>query len=198
MPSLYYQDRLRDGYLMWAISHLPKRQKIWESGIINLVLKKRAEAGLNGQVSLMAGLREKYNGDVQFNYRKGKVNMFAGLTGTSYNTRLTFSAIYNGPSITLQGTQKEIYMFNVGVRQEMLKRKASLALSVRDLFKTFVIENEIRGEDYLTVTSIHPETQVVTLTFTYNFNNYRQRTQEENMDLNFIRANNGDICLPVT
>jgi outer membrane receptor protein involved in Fe transport len=103
------------------------------------------------------------------------------------STRLTFSAIYNGPSITLQGTQKESYMFNVGVRQEMLKRKASLALSVRDLFKTFVIENEIRGENYLTVTSLQPETQVVTLTFTYNFNNYRQRTQEENMDLNFIR-----------
>lgn len=103
------------------------------------------------------------------------------------STRLTFSAIYNGPSITLQGTQKESYMFNVGVRQEMLKKKASLALSVRDLFKTFRIENEIKGEDYLTVTSIQPESQVVTLTFTYNFNNYRQRAQEENMDLNFIR-----------
>jgi len=103
------------------------------------------------------------------------------------STRLTLSAIYNGPSITLQGSRKESYMFNFGVRQELLKRKASLALSVRDLFKTFVMENEIRGEDYLTITSMQPESQVVTLTFTYNFNNYRQRAQEENMDLNFIR-----------
>ena len=32
-------------------------------------------------------------------------------------TRLTLSAIYNGPSINVQGTQKASYMINGGVRQ---------------------------------------------------------------------------------
>lgn len=102
-------------------------------------------------------------------------------------SRFTLSAIYNGPSINLQGTQKASYMINMGVRQELFKRKASIALSMRDVFKTFKIENEMKGEGYTTTTSIRPESQIATLTFTYNFNNYRQRAQDETMDLNFIR-----------
>ncbi len=99
----------------------------------------------------------------------------------------TLSAIYNGPSITLQGTQSATYMINGGIRQTFLKNKASLALSVRDIFKTFKIESIMSGEGYKTIANIIPEQQVVTMTFTYNFNNYRQRAQNEQMDLNFIR-----------
>lgn len=102
-------------------------------------------------------------------------------------TRLTLSAIYNGPSISVQGTQKASYMINGGIRQSLFKDKAALALSVRDIFKTFKIENVLSGEGYRTIATVIPEQQVVTLTFTYNFNNYRQRTQTEDMDLNFIR-----------
>jgi len=102
-------------------------------------------------------------------------------------TRFTLAAIYNGPSITLQGTQSATYMINGGIRQTFLKNKASLALSVRDIFKTLKIESVVQGEGYRTVANIIPEQQVVTLTFTYNFKNYRQRAQDEKMDLNFIR-----------
>ena len=59
------------------------------AGIINLVLKKQKEAGFNGMITTMAGLRNKYNGDAQFNYRKNKVNVFGGLSGTSYQTEVT-------------------------------------------------------------------------------------------------------------
>lgn len=114
----------------------------------------------------------------------------SNLTGVFLPTkglRLTLSAIYNGPSITVQGTQSASYMINAGVRQELFKRKASIALSARDLFKTFKLANEFIGEGYSTKTSIRPESQIVALTFTYNFNNYRQRAQTEEMDLNFIR-----------
>lgn len=103
------------------------------------------------------------------------------------STRLTVTAVYNGPSINLQGSQKSSYMINLGVRQEMLKGKASLALSVRDLFATFKFENELRGENFTTVTSVRPESRVATLTFTYNLNNYRRRSQGDEMELNFIR-----------
>lgn len=103
------------------------------------------------------------------------------------STRLTLTAIYNGPSINLQGTQKSSYMINLGIRQEFLKGKASLALSVRDMFATFRFENELKGENFTTVTTVRPEQRVTTLTFTYNLNNYRRRAQDEDMELNFIR-----------
>ena len=78
-------------------------------------------------------------------------------------------------------------MINLGIRQEMFKRKASLALSIRDLFATYRFESELKGEGYTTIVNLKPESRVATLTFTYNFNNYRQRVQNETMDLNFIR-----------
>ena len=59
------------------------------AGIINLILKKQQQAGFNGMVSLMAGLGGKYTGDARFNYRKGKVNLFAGLTGMRYGTEVS-------------------------------------------------------------------------------------------------------------
>ena len=103
------------------------------------------------------------------------------------STRLTVGGIYNGPSINFQGSQKATWMINVGVSQELFKRKATLSLSVRDLFATFVIENDLRGDGYLTTTSLRPESRVATLTFTYNINNFRRRTQNDDIDLNFIR-----------
>jgi hypothetical protein len=48
------------------------------AGIINIILKKTADAGLNGGYSLNAGYgkREKYGAGLNFNYRKKKVNLF--------------------------------------------------------------------------------------------------------------------------
>jgi hypothetical protein len=48
------------------------------AGIINIVLKQSADAGLNGNYSLNGGYgrREKYGAALNFNYRKQKVNVF--------------------------------------------------------------------------------------------------------------------------
>ncbi len=46
------------------------------SGIINIVLKKNRQQGLNGSVSAGAGTRDKYNGSVQLGYREGAWNFF--------------------------------------------------------------------------------------------------------------------------
>jgi outer membrane receptor protein involved in Fe transport len=49
------------------------------SGIINIVLKKNTTAGLNGSVSLNAGLDSRYNGSVNLNYNPGRFNLFGSL-----------------------------------------------------------------------------------------------------------------------
>jgi ferric enterobactin receptor len=45
-------------------------------GIINIVLKKQKQDGLNGNATVNAGTRDKYNTSLSLNRRKGKVNWF--------------------------------------------------------------------------------------------------------------------------
>lgn len=47
------------------------------SGIINVVLKKNAQAGYNGNAALTVGDRDKYNFNLNFNFKKNKLNWFA-------------------------------------------------------------------------------------------------------------------------
>ena len=54
------------------------------SGIINIVLKKGKEEGINGVINLNAGLNEKYGGDIVLNYKKKNIKFFLNL---NYNKR---------------------------------------------------------------------------------------------------------------
>jgi outer membrane receptor protein involved in Fe transport len=48
------------------------------TGIINIVLKKKALQGFNGIASVNAGTGDKYTGSLNLNYRKDKFNVFVG------------------------------------------------------------------------------------------------------------------------
>jgi outer membrane receptor protein involved in Fe transport len=60
------------------------------SGIINIVLKKKALQGFNGLVSATVGTNNKYNGSLNLNYRANKVNLFVG-ADARYNINKTSS-----------------------------------------------------------------------------------------------------------
>jgi len=51
------------------------------TGIINIVLKKKALQGFNGIISGNAGTGDKYNGNLNLNYRRDKFNVFIGADG---------------------------------------------------------------------------------------------------------------------
>ena len=51
------------------------------TGIINIVLKKKALQGFNGIISGNAGTGDKYNGSFNLNYRRDKFNVFVGADG---------------------------------------------------------------------------------------------------------------------
>ena len=81
------------------------------SGIINIVLKKKALQGFNGMISGNAGTGEKYNGSLNLNYRQDKFNLFANADGrlnhmqtTTENTRTTDMGI--GETNILKQSQK--------------------------------------------------------------------------------------------
>ena len=53
------------------------------SGILNIILKKRIDGGLNGSVTLNVGTGDKYNGSINLNYRTPYFNFFG-----SYDNRI--------------------------------------------------------------------------------------------------------------
>jgi len=206
-----FQDQVKIGFLSAEayyrrVSGLitntitPEGNGVMKQQFINASQSHSAGSELMANIQPLAWMRLIASGNIYYYYLDDEIiyeendnssmvwtTNFSSIFLPTKTTRLSLSAIYNGPSINLQGKQKATYMINLGIRQEIFKRKASLALSVRDLFATFIFENELRGEGYITIVTMKPESRVATLTFTYNFNNYRQRAQDETMDLNFIR-----------
>ena len=63
------------------------------SGIINIVLKKEKNLGLNGLVSMNAGNDNRYNGNLSVNYNPGKINLF-GSYSIRQDDRLRYTNDY--------------------------------------------------------------------------------------------------------
>lgn len=51
------------------------------AGLINIVLKNKREDGFNASINLNAGTNNKFDGSLDMNWRKGKFNSFAGVSG---------------------------------------------------------------------------------------------------------------------
>ncbi len=66
-------------------------------GIINIITKKDGRFGLNGTATLGAGTRDKYNGNIGLNARKGKWNVFL-------NSSFRLNSTYN--NVTTNRTDK--------------------------------------------------------------------------------------------
>ena len=62
------------------------------SGIINIVLKKNTRFGLNGTITLNAGNRDRYNGNISMNYKTGKFNLYGNYSLRKDN-RIRFNSI---------------------------------------------------------------------------------------------------------
>jgi outer membrane receptor protein involved in Fe transport len=56
------------------------------TGIINIITKKDGRLGINGNITLGAGTRDKYNGNIGLNIRKGKWSAFINSSGRENNT----------------------------------------------------------------------------------------------------------------
>jgi len=80
-------------------------------GILNIVLKKRINGGMNGNISLTGGTGDKFNGSLNFNYKLPDFNFFASIDSRIHN------ADNNGNSLrtnTLNNTLSFLDQINEG------------------------------------------------------------------------------------
>ncbi len=55
-------------------------------GILNIILKKKRDGGVNGNISLTGGTGDKFNGSLNFNYRISSLNFFASIDSRYNNS----------------------------------------------------------------------------------------------------------------
>ncbi|WP_373058930.1 outer membrane beta-barrel protein [Zunongwangia sp. H14] len=90
------------------------------SGIINIILYKNANDGFNGNLNtgLTVGEHTRFNGSLDMNYRKGKLN-FYGNFGTDLGPRANLGRIWLPEQDLLQAfdidNKRESYLYKVGV-----------------------------------------------------------------------------------
>jgi outer membrane receptor protein involved in Fe transport len=108
-----------------------------------------------------------------------------------YDIRAQISGIYQGKTVTAQGTQEGYPMLNMAVKKDFFEKKFSATLSVRDLLMTAKRESTSSGSDFYSYDSFKRESPILTLDLSYTINNYKKqrngRLEEGNqeMDMEF-------------
>lgn len=81
------------------------------SGIINIILKKNTQAGINGSFELSGGWPENYGAGANINYRKGRTNFFLnyGLNfGNSPADGFNYLELYNKDTTNATYTSRKV------------------------------------------------------------------------------------------
>lgn len=89
------------------------------------------------------------------------------------DSRLQLTGYYRGPSVSAQGESSSFFFTNISYRQDLLKRKLTATLSLRDVFGTMKFERTSSGVDFTDTFKRERESQVVTLTLSYKINNFK-------------------------
>jgi outer membrane receptor protein involved in Fe transport len=96
----------------------------------------------------------------------GNLNAFMQLP---YNLRASAYLNYEGPRAIAQGTRQGVFVANMGVRKDLLDRKATLSLNMQDLLLSRIYKNELRTDTYIQNSLWQRTNRYVGLTFQYKF-----------------------------
>ncbi|HEX2936567.1 MAG TPA: TonB-dependent receptor [Bacteroidales bacterium] len=148
-------------------------------GMINMPLTKWWT--LNTSVSLYnykidSGSDDAYaaNDNSTFTWNARINSMFRLKWGTS----IQLMGFYNAASITSQGTRDAMFFTNIGVRQDLMNRKLTLSVQVRDLFGANKFESTTQGPNFKNFSSMKRQSQIVTFSISFKINNYKADRKE--------------------
>ncbi len=111
------------------------------SGIINIVLYKNATLGFNGNINggISYGKNLKYNGALDLNYKKGKVNLFTNYGGNT-------GAKQGGGQVFRYDNNSEQYFSNQGQStSQLLKLGADFYLDKSNTLSVYTTQNLYNG-----------------------------------------------------
>jgi outer membrane receptor protein involved in Fe transport len=119
-------------------------------------------------------LDEKEFSEQSFNWRLRLNNTFR----VARSTRIQINGNYNSPTASAQGKREGFIFTDLALRQEFLNRALAATLQVRDVFSTGKFEFTSEGEDFYSHREFSRKSPSVTLSLSYNFNNYKPEREE--------------------
>ncbi len=106
------------------------------------------------------------------------------------NTRLRLEAYYVGPMVSTQGRVDGYFYMNFTVRQQLLKRRLTASLVVRDIFSTAEYIQKRSGIGLESLSKIYPRSPLFTLSVSYTFNNFKPGTKAEKANHDMFEGTN--------
>lgn len=105
------------------------------------------------------------------------------------DTRMRLEAYYISPMVSTQGRVDGFFYMNFTIRQQLLKRKLTTSLVIRDLFSTAEYIQKRTGAGLESYSKIYPRSPLFTLTLSYTFNNFKPQKKAEAKDELFEGTN---------
>ncbi len=140
--------------------------RFWNVNLMGNLYNYRIEGTLYDQPFS----RESFDWNIRFN------NTF--LLGR--NIRLQFNGMYNSPSVSSQGRREGYISWSAGVRQELLKRRLSLTLQIRDIFDTAKMDFTSEAPAFYSHTVYKRKAPMVMLNVSYKINNPKKERKQGN------------------
>ncbi len=96
----------------------------------------------------------------------GNINAFIKLP---LDFRASTYLNYEGPRAVAQGKREGVFVANIGLRKNLMERKATLSLSVQDIFLSRAYKSQLRTSSYAQNSLYQQTNRQVSLTFQYRF-----------------------------
>lgn len=190
IPSIYYRYKydafteikkyVNDSVLLTTFENLSSSQAAGTEFILSANIKDiaRINLSLNGYYSKLnttntaaANKKEIYAWDSKLN---------ANITVTE-STLLQLNTFYRSKRIKVQGTEDPSYRVNLGIRQDLWKKRAAVILTISDLFNTLTKVSYIDTPELYRKSVNTRNAQIIYVGFSYRFGQ-NVKTQELKFD----------------
>lgn len=164
-----------DGISYNTTTNLGKDERAGAEAMLNVGLTKWWTINGSGSVYHYKLMGEMENGKsrTSTNWDLRANSMFRFKTGTS----VQLNYFYSAPTVTAQGSRGAFYSTGIAVRQDLLKKKASLTVNFRDFIGDPQMEMKTETSNFYNFNRSKRETNVLTVTFTYRINNYKSQNK---------------------
>ena len=190
IPSIYYRYKL-DGFtnvlipiddstLLSTIANLSNDQ----SAGLELIFSAKAGSLLTANLSSNVFYNQIDASELGFADKKSIVSMSANLNTNFSFTKSTLAQLscnFRSARLTPQGKVYPTFVMNLGLRQELFKKKLSVILTASDLFNT-LRQKTVLNTGFLNQTSINRRDGLaVYLGVSYRFGKTLKKSNEENL-----------------
>ncbi len=96
----------------------------------------------------------------------GNLNAFITLPA---DFRASAYVNYEGPRAIAQGTRDGVFIANMGIRKDLLEKKATISFNVQDIFLSRNYKSQLSTDTYSQSSNWHQTNRLVNVTFQYRF-----------------------------